>query len=85
MKLILIDGPMDGAEYVLSRLQDEPSTNRKPDGLWFDAFDDSGRTIKHEYAFDRLNERGTHVALAYKYVGDVVDLGHDFVTQEITK
>ena len=76
MVLKCIEGPMDGAVYVLSRNTSEPgerSTSRKPDGLWFDGQDEHGRHVQHQYKFDRNSEHGTHLALAYKYDGPVVD------------
>jgi hypothetical protein len=82
MYLKLTDGPMDGAEYALSKLREEPSTNRKPDGVWFDAIDDQGRNIKHEYKFDRTGEKGNHVTLEYRYDGIVVDTGIEMETEE---
>jgi hypothetical protein len=67
---------MDGACYVLSRQTSDPaerSTNRKPDGLWFDGHDEHGRVVLHQYRFDRNSEHGSHLALVYKYDGCVVD------------
>jgi len=61
---------MDGATYVLSKRTKEPeerSTNRKPDGLWFDAFDEGGRSVQYQYAYDRLAEEGDHVTMCYRY------------------
>ena len=83
MILKCIEGPMDGAVYVLSRNTSEPeerSTNRKPDGLWFDGQDEHGRNVQYQYKFDRNSEHGTHLALAYKYDGAVVETGIDFET-----
>ncbi len=83
MILKCVEGPMDGAVYVLSRNTSEPeerSTNRKPDGLWFDGQDEHGRNVQYQYKFDRNSEHGTHLALAYKYDGAVVETGIDFET-----
>jgi hypothetical protein len=85
MYLKLTGGPMDGAEYALSKLRDEPSTNRKPDGVWFDAIDDQGRNIKHEYKFDRLGDKGNHVAMEYRYDGIVVDTGIEIETTAVDR
>lgn len=77
MILNCIDGPMDGAVYVLSRDTSDPaerSTNRKPDGLWFDGQDESGRNVRHSYEFDRNSEHGRHLVLAYKYNGSVAEI-----------
>lgn len=85
MILKCFDGPMDGAVYVLSRNTGDPkerSTNRKPDGLWFDGMDEHGRDVQHQYAFDRNAEQGDHVTLCYRYSGPVVDTDIDFQTQE---
>ena len=78
MILKCLDGPMDGAVYVLSRETSDPqqrSTNRKPDGLWFDGKDEFDRNVQHQYAYDRLAEGGDHVTLCYRYTGPVVDTG----------
>ena len=78
------DGPMDGAIYVLSRDTANPenrSTNRKPDGLWFDGKDEHGRNVQHQYKFDRNSEHGSHIALACKYDGQVVETGIEFETE----
>jgi hypothetical protein len=74
MILKLTGGPMDGAQYPLSKKNDEPSTNRKPDGLWFQAQDENGRWVKEEYEFSRTGEKGDHVTLEYIYVGQCIDL-----------
>lgn len=77
MILKCIDGPMDGATYVLSRNTGDPterSTNRKPDGVWFDGQDEHGRNVQHQYKFDKNSEHGTHLMLVYKYDGQVVDV-----------
>lgn len=84
MILKCVEGPMDGAVYVLSRNTSEPeerSTNRKPDGLWFDGQDEHGRNVQHQYKFDRNSDHETHLALAYKYDGAVVETGIDFETE----
>lgn len=70
------DGPMTGAVYVLSRNTSDPgerSTNRKPDGMWFEGQDETGNWVKHHYEFDRNSENGTHLSLDYKYVGPTSD------------
>ena len=78
-------GPMDGAKYVLSRNtsdETERSTNRKPDGLWFDSQDEHGRFVQEQYQFDRNSEGVTHLQLVYKYTGQVVETGIAFETGE---
>lgn len=73
MKIKLTGGPMDGAVYALSL--SEPSTTRKPDGISFDSQEPStGRWMKEEYVYDNCVGDGTHVALVYKYDGQVVDV-----------
>lgn len=75
---------MDGAVYVLSRNtsdSSERSTNRKPDGLWFDGQDKHGRNVQHQYKFDRNDEYETYSALVYKYDGEVVDTNIEFETE----
>lgn len=84
MILKCIDGPMDGAVYVLSKDTADPenrSTNRKPDGLWFDGQDEHGRNVQHQYKFDRYSEQGSHSVLVYKYDGQVVETGIEFETE----
>lgn len=86
MILKCIDGPMDGAVYALSRDTSDPtqrSTNRKPDGLWFDGQDEHGRNVQHQYAGGNaipLVECKEPVVLEYRYTGQVVDTGIDFET-----
>lgn len=83
MILKCLDGPMDGAVYVLSRnteQAEERSTNRKPDGMWFDAKDEFGRNVQHQYAYDRLADEGSHVTICYRYTGQVVDTGIEMET-----
>ena len=83
MILKCLDGPMDGAVYVLSKKTEQPeerSTNRKPDGLWFDAKDEHGRNVQHQYAYDRLAGEGDHVTMCYRYTGQVVDTGIEMET-----
>lgn len=66
-------GPMRGAAYVLSRdtsVPEERSTNRKPDGFWFDGRD-KGCDVRLEYEFDRNGDGGTHLVLEYKFKGSV--------------
>lgn len=78
MILKCLDGPMDGAVYALSRETSDPqqrSTNRKPDGLWFDGYDDIGQSCKHEYKFDRLAEGGDHVTMVYRYDAPATNTG----------
>lgn len=85
MILKCFDGPMDGAIYHLSRQPDEPNTNRKPDGLWFNAQEeDTGRWVQHQYEYDKLNQANNHVTLCYRYTGPVVDTGIDFQTAPTT-
>lgn len=75
MMLKCVDGPMNGAVYVLSRNTMNPaerSTNRKPDGLWFDGQDEYGRNVRYQYVFDKNSDHGTHLALAYKYEGAII-------------
>lgn len=80
MILKCIKGPMDGAVYALSRETSDPSqrsTNRKPDGLWFDGQDDEGRNVQHHYKFDRampLVECKEPVVLEYLYNGQVEEV-----------
>ena len=86
MILKCVDGPMDGAVYALSRRTHEPenrSTNRKPDGLWFDAKDEHGRNVQEQYEFDRLADGGDHVTMIYRYTGKVVDTGIEMETSEV--
>lgn len=86
MILKCFDGPMDGAIYVLSKLTAEPSersTNRKPDGLWFDAQDEHGRNVQHQYAYDRLAEQGDHAIMCYRYTGPVVETGIEMETHPL--
>ena len=78
MILKCVGGPMDGAVYVLSKnteIPEERSTNRKPDGLWFDSADERGRNVQQQYVFDRLSEQGNHMTLCYRYDGLCVDTG----------
>lgn len=75
MILKCVLGPMNGAIYVLSKNTSDPaeqSTNRKPDGLWFDGQDKYGQNVRYQYVFDALSEHGSHVTLAYKYNGQVI-------------
>jgi len=84
MILKCVDGPMDGAVYVMSKNTSDPderSTNRKPDGLWFDGEDEHGRNIQHQYKSNKNIEHGPHLALVYKYDGQVVDTGIEFDTE----
>jgi len=84
MILKCLDGPMDGAHYVLSRKTEDPeerSTNRKPDGLWFDSQDKHGRNVQHQYRFDRLADDSSHQCLCYRYDGEVVETGIVMETQ----
>lgn len=83
MILKCFDGPMDGAVYALSRETSDPSnrsTNRKPDGLWFDGQDEHGRNVQHQYEFEMLEQMGDDVCQCYRYSGPVVDTGIDFET-----
>ena len=85
MILKCIDGPMDGATYNLSKLPSEPSTNRKPDGFWFDEKDEHGRNVQEQYAFERSADGGNHVTMCYRYTGKVVDTGIAFDTEPASK
>lgn len=83
MILKCLDGPMNGAVYVLSQKTEQPeerSTNRKPDGLWFDAKDEHDRNVQHQYMYDHLGEAGDHVTMCYRYTGQVVDTGIEIET-----
>jgi hypothetical protein len=85
MILKCIDGPMDGAVYVLSRLPSDPaerSTNSKPDGLWFGGEDEHGRNVQHQYKLDKIIEHGNQWVLGYKYDGQVVETGIEFEAGE---
>ena len=64
MKLRLLGGPMNGALYVLSRDRPEPSTNRKPDGLWFDGQDGNGSEVRPPTIWA---ERWAVISLKYGY------------------
>jgi hypothetical protein len=80
MKLQCDGGPMDGAIYAISK--DHPSTNRKPDGLWFDATDEHGRNIQHQYRdAGNLTEDADGVIVQYAYDGAVVETGIEFETE----
>lgn len=84
MILKCFEGPMDGAIYVLSRETEDHenrSTNRKPDGLWFDGKDEHGRNIQHQYKFDRLDGELSSLCMVYKYDGKVVETGIEFETE----
>ena len=93
MILKLVDGPMDGAHYVLSKrteFPEERSTNRKPDGLWFDGKDEHGRNVQEQYANCPgetesfvPSETGGHVVLIYRYTGKVVGTGIEMGTKPI--
>lgn len=85
MILKCLDGPMDGAVYVLTKETSEPegrSTNRKPDGLWFNGYDDLQRHVQHQYEFEFLEQFGDDVCQIYKYTGPVVDTGIEMETSE---
>lgn len=56
------------------------STNRKPDGLWFDGKDEHGRTVYHQYRDSALENLPIGVAMIYKYDGQVVDTGIEMET-----
>ena len=85
MELKLIGGPMDGGRYVLAKetgAVGNRSTNRKPDGLWFDGQDEHGRNVQHQYKDSGILEdleRGG-VAMRYVYDGQVVDTGIEMET-----
>ncbi len=85
MKLRLFDGPMDGASYSLAK--DAPSTNRKPDGLWFDRQDDKGRNVRDEYkeAGTIDGENGIGVDIKYLYDGETVESGIGFETEPVAE
>lgn len=87
MILKLVDGPMDGAVYPLSR--DRQHTTRKPDGVWFDSFECStGRPMREEYKYEKCEDlgegmdRGSEVALVFRYDGQCVDTGIEMRTEE---
>lgn len=68
-----VGGPMDGAVYHLDK--DEPNTNRKPDGLWFDGQDDTGRFVKHQYEESgKCDMTDGEIALQFIYDGTVEDV-----------
>lgn len=76
MKLQCVGGPMNGAIYVISK--DHLSTNRKPDGLWFDATNE-GRNIRHQYRdAGQLAEDADGVIVQYVYDGAMVETGIEF-------
>ena len=80
MKLQCVGGPMDGAMYTISK--NNPSTNRKPDGLWFDGTDEHGRNIQHQYRdAGRLAEDADGAIVQYLYDDAVVETGIEFETQ----
>lgn len=89
MILKCLDGPMDGAVYALSRETSDSqqrSTNRKPDGLWFDGKDAHGRNVQHQYAGGNampLVDCKEPVCLAYHYTGPVVETGIEMETSEV--
>lgn len=89
MRFVCIDGPMDGATYTLDKKNQ--CTNRKPDGLWFDAQDEHGRWVQHQYKDAGIGQRPSDetfdgVTQYYKYDGPVVDTGIEFATEpEIKK
>lgn len=73
MLFYLTDGPMAGAHYNLSR--DNPSTTRKPDGLWFDGNDTDGRLVKHQYRESgKIDMQDGEIALQFVYDGAVEDV-----------
>lgn len=88
MILKCLGGPMDGAVYALSRETSDPnnrSTNRKPDGLWFDGKDEHGRNVQHQYGPGismPLVDCKEPVVMEYRYIGQVVDTGIDFETEQ---
>jgi hypothetical protein len=77
---------MDGAVYVLSRDTakfTERSTNRKPDGLWFDGKDEHGRNVQHQYrsaGVMPLVDCKEPITMEYRYDGQVVETGIEFET-----
>ena len=71
MMFKLVGGPMDGAVYCLSRESDQPSTTRKPDGLWFDGKDDCGHDVQHQYRDTGLIDLPLGVAITYTYNTDI--------------
>lgn len=60
------------------------STNRKPDGLWFDGKDEHGRNVQHQYRDSGTRDHVFGVELLYKYDGHVVDTGIEMETEENT-
>lgn len=89
MLLKCIGGPMDGAVYALSRNTSDPaerSTNRKPDGLWFDGQDEHGRNVQHQYknaGAMPLVDCKEPVATWYRYDGPAVDTGIEMETEQV--
>lgn len=69
---------MDGAMYTISK--NKPSTNRKPDGLWFDGTDEQGRNLQHQYrdAGQLLEDADGEVVIQYTYQGAIEACG-DFL------
>ncbi len=81
MILKCIGGPMDGAVYHLDK--NMPQTTRKPDGMWFNAQDEHGRWVQHQYKDTALGDVGeAGVAIHYTYDGPVVDTGIQMETRE---
>lgn len=79
MKIRLFDGPMDGAVYALDN--ERPSTNRKPDGLWFDRIDDKGRHVRDEYVdAGTIEGQLLGVDLKFVYDGETVQTEIEFDT-----
>lgn len=81
MILKCLDGPMDGAAYSIASMR---GTERMPDGLWFDAQDEHGRDMQHQYAYDRDADYNDHVTLCYRYTGPLVDTGLEMETARRT-
>ena len=80
MKLQCVGGPMDGAVYAISK--NKPSTNRKPDGLWFNATDEHGRNVQHQYRkTDVMYFDGDGGVVQYVYDDAVVETGIEFETE----
>ncbi len=75
MKLICAGGPKDGVSIALSDDACNRCT-RKPDGLWFNARDETGRNVQHQYnlQWGAPIQEG-QVTFVYLYAGAVEACG----------
>jgi hypothetical protein len=48
--------------------------------MWFNASDEHGRNVQHQYRFDRLADGGDHVTMIYRYDCPVVETGIELET-----